>query len=126
MTIENLILDGQVHPLFSEKQNNVKTLLSEMKMLASQYIETVWRIFCMQAELFKTKFNLMSLSFYSNDQKNFLTPPTAFWKCVFEGMFIWDTVMAELGMEISNNDSWLIDIKKKSFGPSFTEFKCLS
>ena len=41
MTIENLILDGQVHPLFSEKQNNVKTLLSEMKMLASQYIETI-------------------------------------------------------------------------------------
>ena len=34
--------------------------------------------------------------------------------------------MAELGMKISNNDSWLIGIKKESFGPSFTDFKCLS
>ena len=41
MTIENLILDGQVHTLFSENKNNAKTPLSEMKMLASQYIETV-------------------------------------------------------------------------------------
>ena len=39
MTVENLILNGQVHSLFSE--NNVTTPLSEMKMLASQYIETV-------------------------------------------------------------------------------------
>ena len=39
MMIENLNLDGQVHTLFSE--NNVKTSLSETKMLASQYIETV-------------------------------------------------------------------------------------
>ena len=41
MTIENLTLDGQVHTLFSENQNNVKTPLSAMKMLASQYIENV-------------------------------------------------------------------------------------
>ena len=35
--------------------------------------------------------------------------------------------MSELGMEISNNDSLLMGIKnKKIFGPSFTEFKCLS
>ena len=54
----------------------------------------------------------MSLSFYSIDhkKKNFFTPPTAFWKCVFEGMCIWDTVMAEVGMEISNKDSWLMGI----------------
>ena len=38
MTLENLILDGQVNTLFSEKQNNVKTPLPEMKMLASKYI----------------------------------------------------------------------------------------
>ena len=41
MTIENLIIDGQVHTLFFRKENNDKTPLSEMKMLASQYIETV-------------------------------------------------------------------------------------
>ena len=39
MTIENLILNGGVHTLFSENKTNVKTSLSEMKMLASQYIE---------------------------------------------------------------------------------------
>ena len=36
MTIENLILDGQIRTLFSE---NI-TLLSEMKMLSSLYIES--------------------------------------------------------------------------------------
>ena len=42
MTIENLILYGQVHPMFSENKTiDVKTPLSEMNMLASQYIETV-------------------------------------------------------------------------------------
>ena len=40
MTIENLILDGQVHIVF-RKQNNVKTPLSELKLLASQYTEIV-------------------------------------------------------------------------------------
>ena len=54
----------------------------------------------------------MSLSFYSKEpQKKFFTPPTAFWKWVFEGMSIWDTVLAELGMGIINNDSWFMDIK---------------
>ena len=41
MAIENRILGGQVHTLVSENKNNVNTPLSEMKMLASQYIETV-------------------------------------------------------------------------------------
>ena len=65
----------------------------------------------MKAELFKAKFNLI-FTFILLDwtQKNFFTPPTAFWKCVFEGMCIWDTVMAEQGMEISNNDSWLMGL----------------
>ena len=40
MTIEKLILNGQVHTLLSGNK-----ALSETKMLASQYIETVWRNF---------------------------------------------------------------------------------
>ena len=47
--------------------------------------------------------------------EDFFTPPTAFWKCVSEGMCIWDTVMAELGIEISNNDSWLKGTKNRKF-----------
>ena len=34
--------------------------------------------------------------------------------------------MAELGLEISNNDSLLMSIKNRKFWPSFTEYKCLS
>ena len=77
-----------------------------MKMLASQYIETVWRNVLHVSWTVKNKVKF-SVSFILLDcpQKNFFTPPTAFWKCVFEGMCIWDIVMAELGMEISDNDS---------------------
>ena len=70
---------------FFRKQNNVKTPSSEMKMLASQYIETVWRFFCMQAELLKTKFNLVSLSFYSNDHRRISLPHPLPFESVFWG-----------------------------------------
>ena len=83
MTIENLFLDGQVHTFF-QKTINVKTLLSEIKMLASQYIETVWSFFRMSAELFKTKFNLMSLSFYSNYHRRISLP----YPLPFESVFL--------------------------------------
>ena len=60
-TIENLILDGTVQTLFSE--NKTKTPFSEVKCLLPSIKKIFEEIFCMQAELFKTKFNLMSLSF---------------------------------------------------------------
>ena len=34
--------------------------------------------------------------------------------------------MAELGMGIIDNDSSFMSIRLERFGPSFTEFKCLS
>ena len=47
MTIENLILDDKyIHVYCFQKTKQCQTPLSEMKMLASQYIETV-RFFCM-------------------------------------------------------------------------------
>ena len=62
----------------------------------------------------------MSLSLYSIDCIRIsLPPPTTFWKCVFEGMFIWDRVIAELGMEISSNDSWLMGIKNRKLWAKF-------
>ena len=61
----------------------------------------------------------MSLSFYPNDHRGFFTPPTVFWKCVFGGMSIWDTVMAEYGMEISNSDSWFMGIKRRKIRAKF-------
>ena len=74
----------------------------------------------MQADLFKTKFNLMSLSFHSNDHRRISIPhPLPFEGVFFEGMFIRDTVMVELGMEISNNDSWLMNIKKRKLLAKF-------
>ena len=63
----------------------------------------------------------MSLSFYSNYNRriSFFTPLTAFWKCVFEGMCIWDTVMAEIGMGIINNDSWFMGLENRKIGAKF-------
>ena len=85
MTIENLILNGQPSThIFFRKENNVKNQLSEMKMLASQYIGTVRRLFfCMQGELFKNKFNLMSLSFYLIDHRRISLPHPLPFESVF-------------------------------------------
>ena len=52
-------------------------------MLASQYIELFDEFFGMQAELFKTKFNLMSLSFYSNDHRRISLPHPLPFESVF-------------------------------------------
>ena len=52
-------------------------------MLASQYIETAEDFFCIQAELFKTKFNLVSLSFYSNDHRRISLPHPPPFESVF-------------------------------------------
>ena len=59
----------------------------------------------MSAELFKTKFNLMSGSFYSNDHRRISLPhPLPFESGVLR-VCAFETVMAELGMGIINNDS---------------------
>ena len=59
----------------------------------------------MYAELFKTKFNLMSLLSYSNDHRRISLPHPLPFESVFLRVCAFETVMAELGMEISNNDS---------------------
>ena len=56
-------------------------------------------------------------------KKNFFTPPTAFWKCVFEGMWTWDIVMAELGIEISKSDSLFMYIKNRKILAKFYRIK---
>ena len=55
----------------------------------------------------------MYFSLYSNDHRIISYPTHCLLKCVFEGMCIWDTVMAELGMGIINNDSSFIGIKNR-------------
>ena len=52
-------------------------------------------------------------------QNNIFTTPTDFWKCVFEGMCIWGTVMAELDIGIISNDSWFMGIKNKNIWTKF-------
>ena len=59
----------------------------------------------MQAELLKTKFNLMSLSFYSNDHRRISLPHPLPFESVFLRVCAFETVIAELGMGIINNDS---------------------
>ena len=39
--------------------------------------------------------------------EEFFTPTIVFWKCV------WDTAVAELGKEISNIDSWFMEINSR-------------
>ena len=55
----------------------------------------------------------MSLSFYSNNHRISRYPTHCLLKEGFEGMCIWDTVMAELGTGIINNVSWFMDIKDR-------------
>ena len=59
----------------------------------------------MKAELFKTKFNLMSLSFCLNDNRRISLPHLLSFESVFLGRCICDTATKGLGMEISNIDS---------------------
>ena len=91
-----------------------------MKMLASQYIETVWRKFLHVSWTVYNKFQFdVTYILLEWSQKNFFTPPTAFWKWVFEGMCIWDTVMAKLGTGVINNDSWFMGIKNRKIWAKF-------
>ena len=83
MTIKNLILDGQVHPLFSEDKTLSKLHCQRWKGLLPSLLKLVEEIFCMQAELFKTKFSLMSLSFYSNDHRRISLPHPLPFESVF-------------------------------------------
>ena len=62
----------------------------------------------------------MSLWFYSNDHRRIsLLHPLPFESVIFGGMCIWDTVMAELGMKMSNNDSWLMGIENRKLLAKF-------
>ena len=62
----------------------------------------------------------MSLSFYSIDHRRISLPhPLTFESVFFEGVCIWDTVVAELGMEFSNNDYWLMGIKNRKLWAKF-------
>ena len=49
----------------------------------------------------------------------FLNPTHCLLKVCFEGMCIWDTVMAELGMGIINNDSWFTGIRNRKIWAKF-------
>ena len=78
MTIENLILDGQVNPLFSENKTMSKLHCQRWKCLLPSILKLLEEIFCMQAELFKTKFNLVSLSYSKDNRKKSLPHPLPF------------------------------------------------
>ena len=93
ITIENLFLDGQVHILFSENKSMSKLHCQRWKCLLPSILKLFEDFFCMWAELFKTKFNLMSLSFHSNCHRRISLPhPLPFESvflrvCAFETQF---------------------------------------
>ena len=68
------------------KQNNVKTPLSEMKMLATQYIDTVWRFF-FACKLYCLKQSFIWCHFHSTRMttEEFLYPTHCLLKVCFWG-----------------------------------------
>ena len=83
MTIENLILNGQVRTLFSENKTMSKINCQRRKCLLPSVLKLFEDFLCMQAELFKNKFNLMSLSFYSIDHRRISLPHPLPFESVF-------------------------------------------
>ena len=83
MTIENPNLDGQVHTLFSENKTMSKLHCQRRKCLLPSILKLFDEIVCMQASLFKTKFNLVSFSFYSNDHRRISLPHPLPFESVF-------------------------------------------
>ena len=55
--------------------------------------------------------------------EEFLYPTHCLLKVCFEGMCIRDTIMAELGMGIINNDSWFMGIKNRKIWAKFYRIK---
>ena len=51
--------------------------------------------------------------------EEFLYPTHCLLNVCFQGMCIWDTVMAKLGMGIINNDSWFMGIKNRKIWAKF-------
>ena len=65
----------------------------------------------------------MSLSFYLNDQRRISSPHPMHFESVFLRVCEFKKVMAELGMEISNNDSLFMGIEKRKILAKFYRIK---
>ena len=118
MTIENPNLDGQVHTLFSENKTMSK-LHCQRRKCFPVYWNCLMKLFACKLNCLKQ--SLIRCHFHSTQitTEEFLYPTHCLLKVCFEGMCIWDTVMTELCMEISNNDSWSMDIKKRKIWAKF-------
>ena len=69
MTIENLILDGKVHTLFSGNKTMSKLHCQRCKCLLQSILKLFEDCLACKRNCLKTKFKLMSLSFYSNEHR---------------------------------------------------------
>ena len=89
------------------KQNNTKTPLSEVKMFASRYSETVWRnlLHVSWTSLNKVQFDVTFIML-KWPQKNVFTPPTAFWKC-FLGVCAFETQLWQ-NLRHGNQQHWFL------------------
>ena len=100
MMIENLILDGQVHTLFSENKTMSKLHCQIWKCLLPSVLKLFKDFF------FACKLNCLKLCsiwchvhFTRMTIEKFLYPTDCLLKACFEDMCIWDTFMAVLGTE---------------------------
>ena len=85
MTIENLILDGQVHTLFSENKTMSKLHCQRWKCLLTSILKLLEDFFCMEAVLFKQ--SLIWCHFHSTRMttEEFLYPTQCLLKVCFWG-----------------------------------------
>ena len=95
ITIENLFLDGSVHILFAENKSMSKLHCQRWKCLLPSILKLLEDFFCMKAELFKTKFNLMSLSFYLNYHRIISLPQPLPFESVFLRVCAFETQLWE-------------------------------
>ena len=95
MTIENLILDGQVHTLFSENKTMSNSIVRNENACCPVYWNCLKKFFACKLNCLKQ--SLIWCHFYSTRKttEEFLYPTHCLLKVCFEGMFIWDTVLTE-------------------------------
>ena len=83
MTIENLVLNGQAHTLFSENKTMSKFICQRLKCLLPSILKLFEEIFACKLNCLKQSLILMSLSFYSIDHRRISLPHPLPFESVF-------------------------------------------
>ena len=119
MTIENLILDGQVHPMFSENKIMSKLHCQRWRCLLPSILKLFEDFFACKLNCLKQ--SLIWCHFHSTRMtiEEFLYPTHCLLKVCFWGYVHLRHSYGRIRHGFSNNDSWLKDIKNRKFRAKF-------